>query len=70
MIRFRTGCITLHCTVCDWAASTEGGLDREDVSRMAIVHHCRTGHEIRSSERTDAERTALRRSTGTKTDHV
>jgi hypothetical protein len=47
--------VMLHCTACDWSATTEEHSQTE-TSRLAIEHHCTTGHSIESAERADSHR--------------
>lgn len=45
----------LHCTACDWSADSDE-YSRAETSRLAIDHHCTTGHSIESTERADSHR--------------
>lgn len=37
-----------YCLECDWHASTEEGLTRDEVSKRAIDHFVATGHTVDS----------------------
>lgn len=37
-----------YCTECEWEATTATGLSRQEVSALAVEHHCERGHDIES----------------------
>ncbi|ADJ14886.1 hypothetical protein [Halalkalicoccus jeotgali] len=51
--------ITLHCTDCDWTASTDDGYGRVKVSRLAIEHHCHSGHTVVSDDHADSPQESI-----------
>ena len=39
-----------YCHNCDWFASVEDGLSKQERSKLAIEHFVETGHSIDSSD--------------------
>lgn len=37
-----------YCIECGWEATTEERRSRQEVSELAVEHHCERGHRIES----------------------